>query len=181
MAAAFAGMTVLMGMIGIVYNPIVLVVAAVFGVVTYLFWTHGTGRLASRLYERVERQAASNAGGQRAGRRRRAADRGGFGAGPREEWVPPGERGRRRRTRRGFGQPSDDGGGRRRGDRAPRTTDGPTAAEAYRTLDLDPDADQETIKQAYRERVKAVHPDTDGGDEAQFKKVKAAYERLSES
>ena len=191
MAAVFAGTTVLFAMFGIVYSPVLLVVAALFGVVTYLFWTHGTGRLAARVYERVERQAASNAGGKRrrttdqrrgSGSGQRRAGDGGFGAGPREEWIPPGER--RRGSQRGR-QQSDPSQRRRetgrdpRG-RAPRSSDGPTAAEAYRTLGLDPDADQQAIKQAYRKKVKTVHPDTDGGDEERFKEVKAAYERLSE-
>jgi curved DNA-binding protein CbpA len=35
------------------------------------------------------------------------------------------------------------------------------------------------VKQAYREKVKEVHPDTDGGDEEAFKKVNRAYERLT--
>jgi len=187
MAAVFAGTTVLFAMFGIVYSPVLLVVAAVFGVVTYVFWTHGTGRLAARVYERVERQAASNAkGGQRSrvgrGERRTRAGDGGFGAGPREEWIPPGDR--RRGGQRGRQQADPRQRrrqtGRDRRNRAPRSSDGPTAAEAYRTLGLDPDADQQAIKQAYRQKVKTVHPDTDGGDEERFKAVKAAYERLTE-
>ena len=166
MAAAFAGMTVLMGMVGIVYNPVVLVVAAMFGVVTYVLWTHGTGRLASRLYERVQRQAASGA-------RRGRAERGGFGAGPREEWRPPRDRRQGRQVNQGRQR-------RRTGDRAPRTTDGPTATEAYRTLGLEPGADEQSIRQAYRRKVKAAHPDTEGGDEQQFKDVQSAYERLTD-
>jgi hypothetical protein len=182
MAAVFAGTTVLFAMFGIVYNPVLLLVAGLFGVVTYILWTHGTGRLAARVYERVERQAASNADGGprgRVGSRARAGD-GGFGAGPREEWVPPEERrrdGQRRRQRARSGQRRDSDPR----NRAPRSASGPTAAEAYRTLGLERDADQAAIKQAYREKVKAVHPDTDGGDEERFKEVKAAYERLSEN
>jgi len=188
MAAVFAGTTVLFVMFGIVYSPVLLVVAAVFGVVTYVFWTHGTGRLAARVYERVERQAASNAeGGQRnrVGRqeRRTRAGGGGFGAGPREEWVPPGDR--RRGGQRGR-QQADPRQRRRQTsrshrDRAPRSSDEPTAREAYQTLGLDPDADQQAIKQAYRQKVKTVHPDTDGGDQKRFKEVKSAYERLTEN
>jgi hypothetical protein len=178
MAAAFAGMTALLGMVGVVYNPIILAVAAMFGLVTYVLWMHGTGRLASRLYARVQRQAARNAGGDR--RRTGRTERGGFGTGPRDDWEPPGGRGRWRRV----GDPRDrrraDPRQRRTRNRAPRSTDGPTAAEAYRTLGLDSDADQEAITRAYREKVKSVHPDTEDGDEEQFKRVKAAYERLTE-
>lgn len=178
-AAVFAGTTVLFTMFGIVYNPVLLLVAALFGVVTYILWTHGTGRLAARIYARVERQAANDAGGSRAGGRRRTRERvgraragdGGFGAGPREDWEPPGDR--RTRNRRQTDQ-------RRRRDRAPRSSDGPTEAEAYRRLGLDPGADQQAIKDAYREKVKTVHPDTEDGDQEQFKAVNAAYERLTE-
>ncbi|QSG14307.1 J domain-containing protein [Halapricum desulfuricans] len=178
LAAAFGGMAVLLAVLGVVYNPLVLAVAAVFGVVAYLLWIHGTGRLATRLYARVQRQAERNAGRGR----RRTGGRGGFGAGPREDWEPPGGRDRWRQAgnsgQRRRADPSQrDPRGRRA--RAPSSRDGPTAAEAYRTLGVEPDAEQETIKRAYREKVKAVHPDTEDGDEAQFKRVKAAYERLS--
>jgi curved DNA-binding protein CbpA len=44
---------------------------------------------------------------------------------------------------------------------------------------LDTDADDSEVKQAYRQKVKDVHPDTDGGDEERFKQVNAAYERLT--
>lgn len=195
MAAVFAGTTVLFTMLGIVYSPALLVVAALFGVVTYILWTHGTGRLAARVYERVERQAASNAGGNRrrngqrsSGQRRGSGDRkrrtragdGGFGAGPREEWIPPGDR--RRDGQRGRQQADPRQRRRQTGrDRAPRSSDGPTAAEAYQILGLDPDADQQAIKQAYRQKVKSVHPDIESGDEERFKEVKEAYERLSEN
>ena len=55
-----------------------------------------------------------------------------------------------------------------------------TAAEAYRTLGIDPGADEATVKQAYREKVKEVHPDTGDGDEETFLAVKDAYERLTD-
>ena len=55
-----------------------------------------------------------------------------------------------------------------------------SAAEAYQRLGLDPSADQSTVKSAYRQKVKEVHPDTDDGDEESFKEVKEAYERLSD-
>lgn len=177
LAAAFGGMAVLLALLGVVYNPLVLAVAAVFGVVAYLLWIHGTGRLATRLYARVQRQAERNAGRGR----RRTGGRGGFGAGPREDWEPPGGRWRRAGNsgQRRRADPSQrDPRGRRA--RASSGSDGPTAAEASRTLGVEPDANRETIKRAYREKVKAVHPDTEDGDEAQFKRVKAAYERLTD-
>lgn len=51
-------------------------------------------------------------------------------------------------------------------------------ADAARLLGVDPDADQSTIDDAYRERVKEVHPDA-GGDVESFKRVKDAYETMS--
>ncbi|MDZ7701457.1 MAG: J domain-containing protein [Halobacteriales archaeon] len=52
--------------------------------------------------------------------------------------------------------------------------------EALSTLDLPPGADERAIRRAYRTRVKAVHPDAaDGGDEDEFRRVRAAYEQLS--
>lgn len=60
--------------------------------------------------------------------------------------------------------------------------DGPSPSmdrlEALRVLDLKPGADQPAIRQAYREQVKAVHPDAEGGDEDAFRRVTAAYQRL---
>lgn len=173
-------MAVLFGMLGIVYSPLLLVVGVLFGGVSYILWTHGTGRLAARLYRRVEQQAAANAQPNSRGRRQRAQT-GGFGAGPREEWRGPrseqrarargrGRRARQRRASRQSGQQRT----------APRTTDRPSPSEAYQTLGLDPQADEEAVKAAYREKVKDVHPDTEDGDEEQFKEVTRAYERLTE-
>jgi curved DNA-binding protein CbpA len=47
-------------------------------------------------------------------------------------------------------------------------------------LGVSPNADQDAVKQAYRERVKETHPDKDTGNEEAFKRVNKAYERLSE-
>lgn len=178
MAALFAGMTVLLAVLGIVYNLLILVPAVLLAGVTYVFWSHGTGRMAARFYRRVERQAASGNGGERRQRRGQRvgtggqAGRGGFGAGPREEWTGPrsGQRARQQGRR----------GGRQRQRRAPTGTEGPSRTEALETLGLGPDADEGAIKAAYREKVKEVHPDTDGGDEERFKEVNRAYERLTD-
>nr|WP_305794302.1 DnaJ domain-containing protein [Halomarina rubra] len=40
-----------------------------------------------------------------------------------------------------------------------------------------PDAAPETVRAAYRERVKETHPDC-GGDESAFRRVRWAYEQL---
>jgi curved DNA-binding protein CbpA len=53
-------------------------------------------------------------------------------------------------------------------------------ASPYDILRVNPDADAEEIKQAYRDRVKETHPDL-GGSEAEFKRVERAYQRLSEA
>lgn len=50
--------------------------------------------------------------------------------------------------------------------------------EALDVLGLESDADQRAIQRAYRARVKAVHPDAADGDEAAFRRVRAAYDRL---
>jgi curved DNA-binding protein CbpA len=47
-------------------------------------------------------------------------------------------------------------------------------------LGVGPDADESAVRRAYRERVKETHPDTEDGDEDAFKRVNAAYERLSD-
>lgn len=176
-AAVFAGMTGLLAVLGVLYNPVILAVAALFGGVTYLLWSHGTGQLAARLYQRVERQAAANRDG---GRRRRArsdgtGERGGFGAGPREEWRGPRAE-QRERARRQARQRRETGQRQRT---APTSSDRLSASEAYETLGVDPGADERAVKSAYREKVKDVHPDTEGGDEEAFKQVTRAYERLT--
>ncbi|MFC6730895.1 J domain-containing protein, partial [Natronoarchaeum mannanilyticum] len=58
--------------------------------------------------------------------------------------------------------------------------EGPTPAEAARVLGVTPDADRARIKEAYRQKVKTVHPDTDEGSEEAFKRVNRAYETLTD-
>ncbi|WP_121823491.1 J domain-containing protein [Halostella salina] len=53
-------------------------------------------------------------------------------------------------------------------------------SEAYATLEVDGEADQETIRDAYLEKVKEAHPDRTDGDRSEFKAVKRAYDRLAE-
>lgn len=178
LAAVFAGMAVLMVVLAAVFrDPVPLFVAALFGAATYFFWYHATGRIASGIYDRVERQARANgnAGGGNRGQR------GGFGAGPREDWERPGGDERWERVRQQAQQrrrrARADAQGRRR---APSATSGPSRSQARQVLGVSADADQSAVKAAYRERVKETHPDTDGGDEEAFKRVNRAYERLSE-
>jgi hypothetical protein len=59
--------------------------------------------------------------------------------------------------------------------------DGATdAAAAAAVLGVDRDADPETVREAYRERVKETHPDTEGGSVEAFLRVRQAYECLRE-
>lgn len=113
----------------------------------------------------------------------RDSDGGGFGSGGRRRANGRRATGRGATGRRGSGRREREGrtAGARGGD-APggQRNDGPTPAEAYRRLGLDPDADDDAVRQAYRERVKSVHPDREGGDEDEFKRVTEAYEVLRE-
>jgi hypothetical protein len=176
LAVTFGAVTVAFAAMGVVYNPMFLAVGALFGAVTYFMWYHASGRLAGRIYRGVEDRARRNAD----------PGQGGFGAGPREEWTGPRSEQRRRagqRTRAGAGprERARANAGRAGGRRGGRATKGPSAAEAYRTLGVEPGADDETVRRAYREKVKDVHPDREGGSREQFKRVTAAYERLTES
>jgi curved DNA-binding protein CbpA len=50
----------------------------------------------------------------------------------------------------------------------------------YEVLGVPPDADEATIKHAYRRLAAKHHPDRDGGSEEEFKKVAEAYLVLSD-
>ncbi len=49
----------------------------------------------------------------------------------------------------------------------------------YDVLRVEPDADDEAVRRAYRERVKETHPDLGGSDEA-LRQVVAAYEAITD-
>lgn len=87
------------------------------------------------------------------------------------------ERTRRQRRARS----ASTGAGRTQTGRRPQRSDedGPSRVEAYRRLGLEPGADEATVKRAYREQVKQVHPDTADGDQEEFKQITRAYERLT--
>ncbi|MBV0924859.1 J domain-containing protein [Halomicroarcula limicola] len=187
-AAVFAVLTGMLTVVGVLVNPAVLFLALMFGASAYFMYYHASGKLAADVYERVERRAAHGAQGQRGARR------GGFGAGPREDWEGPrgGQRvreaarrarqAREQQRRRQQGRRRQRGRQQRRGGQGQRIqqSSGPSPSEAYARLDLDASADQGAVKEAYREKVKEVHPDTDTGSEAEFKRVKAAYETLTD-
>lgn len=156
LGSVFAGLTVVLAVLGFAYSPVALVLAVPFCVVTYFLWYHASGRL----HARVRRQASSA--------RTSGRETGGFGAGPREEWTGP---------RRGQGS---FGAGNSQRETNPWQRTGPNRTESYRVLGLDPGADEAAVRSAYRERVKEVHPDTEEGSERAFKRVNEAYERLLE-
>ncbi|WP_372479328.1 J domain-containing protein [Halomicrobium sp. HM KBTZ05] len=178
LAVVLGGLTVVLTVVGLVESPAVLVLASTFGVATYFVYYHASGRMADRVYRRVEQQARVDGGRQRR-----------TGAGPRKEWEPPRD-GASARQAGGGARARQTGGSRRqrgqrrkrreRRTRAPSASNEISATEAYSRLGLDPGADQSSIKAAYRQKVKEVHPDTDSGDEQSFKRVKEAYERLND-
>jgi len=95
----------------------------------------------------------------------------GFGVGADGDGVdattgPRGGRGPAFDDARGWDHPGGDG-------------DEEAVGAAYAVLGLPPDADGETVRSAYRERVKEVHPDH-GGDEEAFKRLQDAYATVRE-
>lgn len=162
-ASVFAGLTVLLAVLGLVYQPFVLVLTLPFGATAYFMWFQASGRLERRTRRRVRRGADSE--------RRR----GGFGAGARRANA------RENYRRATNGDAATNGRYRRATDgtyRNGRTR--PSRDEAYRVLGLDPGATAQEVKRAYRSKVKDVHPDTEGGSEAAFKRVNRAYETLTD-
>ncbi|WP_396612052.1 DnaJ domain-containing protein [Haloferax sp. S1W] len=173
LAAVFAGLTMLLVVLAFVYQPVLLFVALPFGATTYFMYSHASGRFKERFRGRRVRADAAGFGFRSAEGQTRQRETGGFGAGPRGDPQEGPRAGRfsgadgRRRSRRG-------------GPRVRPPRSGLSRNEALRTLGLDEDASQDDVKQAYRERVKEAHPDAKSGDEATFKRVTRAYERLSE-
>ncbi|WP_135830171.1 J domain-containing protein [Halorussus halobius] len=197
LAAVFAGLATVEFVLAFVYSPALLAVAVPFGAAAYFLWYQASGRLR----ERAERGDASayrglGLGGLASGprddgpRERDDADaRSRFAGGPDRGFgarARSGVDGRERRRTAGgptAGAGATESRGRAgRSGRAPgvRREDGPSPTEAYRRLGLDPDADADAVRRAYRERVKSVHPDREGGDEDEFKRVNEAYEVLRE-
>ncbi|MFB6296283.1 MAG: J domain-containing protein [Halobacteriales archaeon] len=177
LASVLAGTTVLLVVLGAVYNPFIIVLAVPFGVGTYMIWADATGRIEARA--RQARQSRRARGRRREERRERARREG--------DQRQRAQRGDERRGRTRRRRATSDGGARgsrragsdgRRG--APSGDPGPTPEEARRVLGVAPDADEDEIRRAYRERAKDVHPDTAGGDEEAFKRVTEAYDRLVE-
>lgn len=185
LALVFGALAAMLGLTAIATGQVfVFAIVLPFAASAYFMWLQGSGRLRERLREQARQEAYAE-----------RQPGGTFGAGPRET----GGRGARAREARERGAGgrfagegpfgADDGpfGSRRaRGPRAgpgPRPPreggSGPSVAEAADTLDVSPNADEATVRAAYRERVKEVHPDS-GGDEAEFRAVNDAYEVLRE-
>jgi hypothetical protein len=172
MAATFAGLTALLVVAGVVVNPILLAVAVPIGTAAYLLWYHASGRLQAQIRREADRLGPTER--ERARQRARAAEnrrdayRTAGTAGSRAQGATAG--GQTGRRWAGAGDPRD---------RAPRTT-GMSEREAYATLDLDPTADADAVRAAYRDRAKRLHPDAETGDEEAFKRLNQAYDRLSD-
>lgn len=180
LAAVFAGLTAVLTITALVVQPFLLLVALPFAATTYFLWLHATGRLADRT-RRAQTATGHESGGD---------DRRRFTPGATDSAATDG-RGRARETARGAAgrERRGRGGGSRAGNarRGTRTRTTPSVEqptlsreEACRILGVSPDADQDTVKAAYREQVKRTHPDTAAGDEQAFKRLNRAYERLKQ-
>ena len=160
-AAVLAGTSVLLAVFGFVYNPVLLLAALPFGAATYFLWGSATGRMDARMRERAgTRRVANGSGGPSAGPRGSRAD----------GWRPP---------------PGPDPGaaaGATAAGRRPnrRRESAPSRAAAAGVLGVEPGADEDEVRRAFREKARELHPDAPGGDEAEFKRLRTAYERLTD-
>lgn len=164
-AAVLAGTTVLLGVFGLVYNPVLLLAAVPFAAATYFLWSSATGRLDARMRERVTtsqvRDGVDSDGGGRSPDARRTGGR-------RDAPTGPGRGGRAAAGATAHGRP--------RGRPGASETSRSAAASV---LEVDPAADEAEIRRAFREKARELHPDAPGGDEAEFRRVRTAYERLT--
>lgn len=166
-----------LGILGIVYEPLLMVAAIPFVISGYIMWFHGTGRLEFRTRARASRSRA-----EKAFATGKSREEGSEPDSRSSRWANPDWR-RRERSGRGFSE-AGVGSGQARADATTgrwRTAGGdPSPREAYGILGIDPGSSQEEIRTAYRRRVKEVHPDQDGGSEESFKQVNDAYETLTD-
>ncbi|MEZ3145080.1 J domain-containing protein [Halobaculum sp. MBLA0143] len=170
-AAVFAGTFVTMSVLALSHSLFLAFVAVPFGAAAYFMWWQVSGDLEERFRGRRA------PGDRRAAEARRRAAEGTTGGSSRFA-----EEARKRAAEGAAGRERRRAAGARAGSgRGPGTagSTGMPAREAYDTLDLSPDASNEEVKSAYRDRVKEVHPDS-GGDEEAFKRVNRAYETLRE-
>ena len=168
-AAVLAGTTVLLGVFGLVYNPLLLLAALPFAAATYFLWGSATGRLDRRMREQATARRVESGAGSEA----------------RRPSGPAGQSGRwRERVRRpppGAG-PGTGAGASAAGRPPPGSAEDttPTKSAAASVLGIDPEAEDAEIRRAFREKARELHPDAPDGDEAEFRRVRTAYERLTE-
>ena len=169
LAGIFAGLAVLLAVVALARQPFLLVLSLPFAAAAYLVWMGATGRTPFGGYRRVTPEEARQA---RAARGERDPDgRSRFAEEARQRAA--GERGRARADGRRRA-------GAERGTRDDTRSEALARREAARVLGVDADAEPATVRSAYREQVKEVHPDAEGGDAEQFQKVNEAYERLTD-
>jgi hypothetical protein len=165
LAGVLAGLAAMLFVASIAVQPFLVVAAIPFAAGAYLVWQASIGEYGARGVNEARRVRARRA---RAANDRAASD--GHGGGT---------AGERRRSRnyeraRAAGRRAS---GRERAREEPDTL---ARREAARVLGVDADAEPAAVRSAYRERVKEVHPDTEGGDAEAFQQVNDAYERLQE-
>ncbi len=168
LAGVLAGLAAMLFVASIAVQPFLVVAAIPFAAGAYLVWQASIGEYGARGVNEADARRA-RARRARAANERAASD--GHGA------TTAGERRRSRNYERARAA------GRRRASGRQRTREEPDSLarrEAARVLGVDADAEPAAVRSAYRERVKEVHPDTEGGDAEAFQKVNDAYERLQE-
>ena len=172
------GIAVLIGALTAAFKLLLLFVALPFAAAGCLVWYQGTGRLAAR----IRREATANRSDTGAGLRRRTPGRGptipaGLTPGHRRhgrgrDAGPPAPASGTRRERSPTPGGRADDRWRRRRSVAP-VEDRTSEREAYGVFGVAPGSDEATVREAYRDRVKETHPDTEDGDEEAFKRVAA--------
>lgn len=171
-AGVFVVLALVLGVVGFVHAQFVIAVALMFGVVAFLLWYQASGRLTQRIYQGIEARARVNDRWRSRDEKQRQQEK---------RW-----RQRNNRWRNGKSDPRNSWTGQHTSTHNQHKQPGGSTTslrpkEAYAILGLAPGAEEEEIRNAYRERVKEVHPDTKDGDEEAFKRVTAAYEQLTET
>ena len=169
-AAVLAGTTVLLGVFGLVYNPVLLLATVPFAAATYFLWGSATGRLDERMRAQATARRADPRTGSGTGGPSIGAERSGW---------------RRERVRRApGGSDTRSGPGASAGAGRPppgrSRASGTSRSVAANVLEVDPDASESEVRRAFREKARELHPDAPDGDEAEFRRVRSAYERLTE-